>query len=55
LGKEQGDLEGGIFKQYRVDTYPTNFLIDAEGKIVYRSIGFDEAELKAALKKLGVE
>jgi hypothetical protein len=54
LGKEQGDRETGIFKQYRVDTYPSNFLIDSSGKIVFRSVGFDEQGLRAALAKMGI-
>jgi hypothetical protein len=43
-----------IPKAYRVDLFPTNFLIDAEGKIVYRCIGWDEPGLLAALAKLGI-
>lgn len=45
-------------KQYRVRTYPTNYLIDSEGKIAYRGIGFgpaNEQKLRDALAKLGVK
>jgi thiol-disulfide isomerase/thioredoxin/outer membrane lipoprotein-sorting protein len=43
----------GTFEAYGVQAYPTNYLLDGNGKIVYRSVGFDESGLKAALKKLG--
>ncbi len=39
---------------YRVNLFPTNFLIDAEGNIAYRCINWDEAGLRAALARLGV-
>ena len=42
-------------KAYGVQAYPTNYLVDSEGKIVWRSVGFDEAGLKDALKKMGVQ
>ena len=35
--------------------YPTNYLIDADGKIVWRSVGFNEEDLRAALAKLGLK
>jgi thiol-disulfide isomerase/thioredoxin len=40
---------------YFVELFPTNFLIDATGKVVYRRVGWDEASLREALKKLDVE
>ena len=36
---------------YQVDVYPTNFLIDATGKILWREAGFDEAELRTAVER----
>jgi thiol-disulfide isomerase/thioredoxin/outer membrane lipoprotein-sorting protein len=44
----------GTFSAYGVQAFPTNYLINASGKIVYRSVSFDEAGLKAALAKLGL-
>ena len=38
---------------YGVQAYPTNYLIDANGKIVASFVGFDEEGMKAALKKMG--
>lgn len=45
----------GIFGDYGVQAYPTNYLLDGDGKVVYRSVGFDEKGLKAALEKLNVK
>ena len=45
----------GIFSDYGVQAYPTNYLVDSNGKVVFRSVGFDEQGIKAALDKLGVK
>jgi thiol-disulfide isomerase/thioredoxin len=53
LGREaRGSIN--IPAAYRVDLFPTNVLIDAEGQVVFRCTGWDEAGLRAALAKLGV-
>ena len=44
-----------VGKAYGVQAYPTNYLVDADGKIVWRSVGFDEQGLKDALAKMGVK
>jgi peroxiredoxin len=47
-----------IFSRYGVRLYPTTFLIDGDGKVIWRAVGFDEqniTELRKALAKLGVE
>jgi hypothetical protein len=41
--------------QYRVEAYPTNYVLDSSGKIIFRSVGFDEEGIRAALKKLDVK
>ena len=49
--------EAGVFKEYQVNAYPTNFLLDPQGKIVGRWVGYDEPtmkEIQAALKRLGL-
>jgi hypothetical protein len=46
---------GRIFQQYHVEAYPTNYLIDTHGKVVYRSLGFDESGLRAALEQMGLK
>ncbi|MCS7080673.1 MAG: redoxin domain-containing protein [Chloracidobacterium sp.] len=50
---EQGTKDP-VLNEYRVIAYPTNYLLDADGKVVWRGVGFDEKEVRAALKKLGV-
>ena len=42
-------------RAYGVQAYPTNYLVDADGKIVWRSVGFDEAGLREALAKMGLK
>jgi hypothetical protein len=46
---------GSVFEQYHVEAYPTNYLLDAHGKVVYRSLGFDENGLRAALEQMGLK
>ncbi|HVG28665.1 MAG TPA: hypothetical protein VM864_02995 [Pyrinomonadaceae bacterium] len=43
-----------IFARYSVGVFPATYLLDAEGRIVYRSAGFNEASLRRALSKLGM-
>lgn len=45
----------GVVGNYRIETYPSTYLLNAEGKIVYRSIGLDEAGLRRALSALGLD
>jgi len=42
-------------KAYGVQAYPTNYLVGPDGKILWRSVGFDEAGLRAALTAAGVK
>lgn len=42
-------------KAYGVQAYPTNYLVDSDGKVAWRGVGFNEPELREALAKLGVE
>ena len=55
MGGEHGAEGADVFTQYGVLAYPTNYLIDSEGKVVWRSAGFDEAGLRAAIKEMGLE
>ena len=55
-----GDAEEGqrsVFSDYRVTAYPTSFLVDADGKVVWVMTGFEEESmetLRGELRKLGV-
>jgi hypothetical protein len=44
-----------LAEKYGVMAYPTNYLLDPNGKVLWRSVGFDEASLRGALKKAGIE
>ncbi len=54
LGGRSGQPENTVFKEYGVSVYPTNYLIDSTGKVIFRSAGFDEKGLKEALRKIGL-
>lgn len=55
MGGQPGGKDYGIFEQYGVQAYPTNYVLDPEGKVVWRGVGFDETAIRAALAKLGVK
>jgi hypothetical protein len=46
---------GQVSMDYKVTSVPTNILVNAKGQIVYRAVGFDEAELKTALRNAGIQ
>ena len=43
---------GSVFEKYGVQAFPTNYLLDSEGKVVFRSVGFDEKGLRAAINNI---
>ena len=46
-------VKSPVAGKYKVEAYPTNYLIGKDGKVLARFVGYDEAGLKAALKKAG--
>ena len=40
---------------YAVSAHPTNYLVGPDGKILWRSVGFNEAEFRAALARAGIK
>ena len=46
------DADGAVRKAYAVYGFPTNALVDREGKIRYIGAGFDAASLDRALQEL---
>lgn len=44
-----------LFDSYGVLAYPTNYIVDSKGNVVWRSVGFDEQGMRSALKKLGIK
>jgi hypothetical protein len=55
MGGPMNTKDYAVFENYGVQAYPTNYVIDSSGKVVYRSIGFDEKGIRAALESLGVK
>lgn len=49
-----GDRKFRVSEQFKVHTFPSNFLIDPSGQVVWNSIGFEEPELRKALTKVGL-
>ena len=45
----------GVFASYHVEAYPSTYVLNSEGKIIYRSVGVNEATLLQALRKAGLE
>jgi len=55
-GSKYGD--GSVYANFGVMAFPTNYLIDADGKVVWRAMGYNDfasPEFKAALKRVGLE
>jgi hypothetical protein len=47
-----------VFNRYSVQAYPANYLLDGDGRIVWRAVGYDATtleQLKKALEELGVK
>jgi len=44
-----------IARDYGIQAFPTNYLVDANGKVVWRSLGFDEEGLRKAIAAQGVK
>ncbi|MFT3880613.1 MAG: TlpA disulfide reductase family protein [Gemmatales bacterium] len=42
----------GVSKKYGVISCPTNYLLDAEGKVIWRGIGFEEDQIRANSRNL---
>lgn len=52
LGGELG--KPGVFASYKIsEAFPQTYLLDAEGRVVYRTAGMDMEGLKRALQQLG--
>ena len=49
------DVTPGVITNYRIESYPSTYLLNSEGKIVYRSAGVDEPGLLRALKDVGLQ
>jgi hypothetical protein len=50
-----GSTSGPISTQWKVNGWPTIYILDAQGKIRYESVGADESAITATLKTLLAE
>lgn len=55
IGMKEGDQPYNVDSQYGVQAYPTNYLVGSDGKILFRSVGFDEEGIRKALAKIGIK
>ena len=46
------DLDDKVAQAYGVEAFPTNVVIDAEGKVRYHQAGFDEDAVRKLIEKL---
>jgi hypothetical protein len=40
----------GIAAQYGVEAFPTNFLLDGNGNLLWKGVGFDEDGMRRAIQ-----
>ena len=55
MGGPRNTKDYAVFENYGVMAYPTNYVLDSKGNVVYRDLGFNEKAIRAALEKLGVK
>jgi len=48
-GKEEGDVVRGVFG---IRSFPTSFIIDREGRIMYYHLGFEEGDEEKLKKEI---
>jgi peroxiredoxin len=49
------DKDGKTAEKYKVSGVPCNYLVGSDGKIIARFEGFDEAGIRKALAKAGIQ
>ena len=55
MGSQSGGEYDKISKAYGVSAYPTNYIVDSNGKVIWRGVGFDEIAIRGALAKIGLK
>lgn len=55
MGGGEKDPGFPVFSHYGVQAFPTNYVLDSTGKVVWHGVGFDEGAIRSALAKLGVK
>lgn len=46
------DADQSIFRKYATNYIPRNFLIGADGRVIYVSVGYDEADFGEMIRKI---
>lgn len=49
------DTSGKVGEKYMVNGFPTIYIVDDNGKVVYRTLGYSTSRMRAALKTLGID
>lgn len=55
MAGDEDSPDYGVVEKFGVQAYPTNYVLDGEGRVVWRDVGFSEEAIRAALEKLGVK
>ena len=61
LSRQEATFKIGLGKGLKLSDmfglrgWPSNYLLDSEAKVVYRSVGYDEPALLSALETLGIK
>lgn len=50
-----GDGSYAVGTAYGVRAYPTNLILDAQGKVLFRIVGYSDSAVRKMLKRAGVE
>jgi thioredoxin-related protein len=50
-----GKGEKEVFSQFGVRAVPTNYILDSDGEVAHRFVGYKQKKLLEALEKLGVK
>ena len=50
-----GEGEDSVSTTFGVLAYPTNYILDKDGKVVAQVVGYDEKAMLAALETLGIK
>ena len=53
--KKEGGATYDVAVKYGVSAYPTNYVVDSSGKVIWRGIGFNEQAIRKALADAGVK
>ncbi|MBC7806963.1 MAG: TlpA family protein disulfide reductase [Akkermansiaceae bacterium] len=53
--KGDKNQQNSVFDKYKVEVYPTTYLLDDKGTVAFRTVGYDVPGLATALRRMGFE